>query len=473
MPRGRIIVPLVLLALLAAILAPIPSMGYVWLGRAEASFDAHDFNSAAESYAQAARLLPWRDDLWESAGISASLGGNYLKALEYFEHVTTLSEQGWMFLGLSHVSLGDPDSAIAVFNQGLQFYDSSSLYQLLAFVHYGQKDFASERVALESQIRLEPNGADSYVYYRLGLLLTVLEPEQALTHLMFAASLDPKFDPAVQTLRSALNLSATQPDASQQMVTIGRALGLVKEWNLAIAAFEKAIALDGKNPEAWAWLGEAKQQFSAQSGTKGENGFIELDKAVRLDHTSVVVRGLRALYWSRQGKYFQMRAEYALAAMYEPDNPAWQAGLGDSYAKSGDLVSSLAAYRRATELAPDESAYWALLAVFCADNNVYLEEVGLPAAKKAVELSPDDSSALAALGWVYLASGRYASAEHTLLDVTDRAPDDLSAHFHLALTYLAQGNSSAAREKLIFIQNTDPEGPHGELAGQLLKEYFP
>jgi hypothetical protein len=75
--------------------------------------------------------------------------------------------------------------------------------------------------------------------YRLGLLLTVLEPEQALTNLMLASSLDPETDHAVQTLRAALNLSATQPDASQQMVTIGRALGLVQEWDLAIAAFGK------------------------------------------------------------------------------------------------------------------------------------------------------------------------------------------------------------------------------------------
>lgn len=466
MPDKRITVPLVLLALLAAFLAPIPSMGFVWLNRAEASFDAHDFNSAAQFYAQAARLLPWRNDLWESAGISASLGGNYLQALEYFEHVTTLSEQGWMYLGLSHVSLGDPVSAIAVFNQGLQFYDSSSLYQLLAFVHHAMKDWASERDDLENQIRLEKNGADPYVYYRLGLLLTVLEPEQALTHLMFASSLDPQFDPAVQTLRSALNLSATQPDASQQMVTNGRALGLVKEWDLAIAAFEKAIALDEKNPEAWAWLGEAKQQI-------GQNGLVELDRAVRLDHTSVVVRGLRALYWSRQEKYPQMRAEYSLAAMYEPENPAWQAGLGDAHLNSGDLVSALAAYRRATELAPNESTYWTLLAVFCAQNNVYLDEVGLPAAQKAVEISPDDPSALDALGWVYLASGRYASAEQTLLDVTERFADYLPAHLHLAITHLAQGNYPAAKEKLVFIQNTDPNGPHGEMAGELLKQYFP
>jgi tetratricopeptide (TPR) repeat protein len=247
----------------------------------------------------------------------------------------------------------------------------------------------------------------------------------------------------------------------------------VKEWGLAIAAFEKAITLDKENAEAWAWLGEAKQQVSARSGLKGESGLFELDKAVLLDHTSVVVRGLRALYWSRNQKYSQMRAEYSLAARYEPTNPAWQAGIGDAYAKLGDLISALAAYQYATELAPNESTYWSLLAVFCADNGVYLENVGLPAAQKAVEISPDDPSALDALGQVYLASGRSANAEQILLDTVKRFPDYLSAHIHLAVTHLAQGNRAAAFDKLTYVQSADPNGASGEIAGRLLKQYFP
>ncbi|MEK6626370.1 MAG: hypothetical protein AABY86_15480, partial [Bdellovibrionota bacterium] len=99
----------------------------------------------------------------------------------------------------------------------------------------------AERDTLEKKLQQDAERGDVYARYRLGLLLTVLEPEQALTNLMLASSLDPQFYPAVQTLRAALNLSATQPDASQQMLTIGRALGLVQEWDLSIAAFENAI----------------------------------------------------------------------------------------------------------------------------------------------------------------------------------------------------------------------------------------
>ncbi len=464
MLNKKILVPITIVVLLAAIILPIVFTGYSAARRAEGEFAAQDYASAAESFEQAARLLIWRDNLWERAGIAAALNKNPTQAIDYFQHTSALSEEGWVWLGSSYLYLGDLDSAVTAFEQGLQFYDSPDLYSLLALTYRQQKNWEAERNALENQLLLDVE--DVYARYRLGLLLTVLAPEQALTNLMLASSLDPGTDPAVQTLRAALNLSATQPDASQQMVTIGRALGLVQEWDLSIAAFEKAITLDAENAEAWAWLGEAKQQT-------GQNGLVELDRAVSLDHTSVVVRALRGLYWNRQKKYSQMLAEYLLAAEYDPTNPTWQAEIGNAYLKRGDLAAALAAYQRATELAPGESQYWRLLAVFCAENGVYLEDVGLPAAQKAVQFSPDDPLALDALGWSYLSSGRYANAEQTLLDVVARFPDNLSAHIHLAMTHLAQGNRAAAFDRLVYVQSADINGTYGEMAKRLLEQYFP
>ncbi len=441
-------------------------MGNIELDRAESKLAAQDYAGAAESFAQSARLLPWRDDLWEKAGIAAARDDNEDKALDFFKRAPTLSAEGWMWFGYSLYAVGDFPSSINALEESLELAPNPLAYELLAFIYRSQKNWNAEREVLADQLRRDAERGNVYTYYRLGLLLTVLEPEQALPHLMDASSLDSKFDPAVQTLRAALNLSATQPDASQQMVTIGRALGLVQEWDLALAAFEKAVSLDAKNAEAWAWLGEVKQQI-------GQSGQAELDQAAALDHTSVVVRALRGLYWSRQEKYSQMLAEYLLAARYEPDNPAWQAGIAEAYVKRGDLVAALAAYQRGTELAPNKSTYWSLLAVFCAENGVHLEDIGLPAAQKAVEISPDDPSALDALGQMYLSSGRYASAEQVLSDLVKRFPDHLSAHIHLGMTYLAQGNRAAAFDKLTYVQNVDPNGAYGKMAGQLLSQYFP
>ncbi|MBE0671919.1 MAG: tetratricopeptide repeat protein [Anaerolineales bacterium] len=450
--------------ILAAILIPVIFTGYSSIKRADSEFAAQNYAKAFEYYQQAARLLPWRSDLLEKAGIAAYASNDYSTAIAYLSKSLPRTEQGWLALGNSYLNMNETPSALQAYQQGLRFYDSASLYSGLAFIYRSQKDWPAERDALQNQLRLDIS--DAYTHYRLGLLLTFLAPEQALSELTLASSLDPETDSAVQTLIAALNLSATQPDASEQMLTIGRALGLVQEWELSLAAFEKAIELDGENAEAWAWLGEAKQQI-------GQDGSVELDRALTLDHKSVIVRALRGLYWNRQGKYEQMRAEYALAAEFDPANPAWQAALGDAYLKLGDLTSALNRYQRAAELAPTDPTYWRLLAVFCAENRVNVEDIGLPAAQNAAQLAPNDPFALDALGWAYLSSGRYANAEQTLLDVIADYPNHFPAHIHLAMTHLAQGNRAAAFNQLTFVRDADSGGNYAALADEMLKRYFP
>ncbi len=464
MPNKKIVVPVTIAVIFAAIFLPIFFTGQTTLKRAEAEFAVENFADAAKSFEKSARFLFWQEGLWEKAGIAAAKSGNPAQAVEFLKRTPAHSEDGWVWLASSYLSLGEHELAITTLKHGLQEYASPLMHGLLAFTYRQQKDWAAERGELEAQLLL--GTGDVYARYRLGLLLSVLEPDQALTNLMLASSLNPEFDPAVQTLRTALNLSATQPDAAQQMITIGRALGLVQEWDLSIAAFEKAIALDAENAEAWAWLGEAKQQI-------GQSGSAELAQAVALDHTSVIVRALRGLYWRRQEKYPQMLAEYLLAAEYDPTNPAWQAEIGNAHIKLGDLASALTAYQRAAELAPNDSTYWRLLAVFCAENTVQVEDVGLPAAEKAVDLAPDDPLALDTLGWTYLVSGRFANAEKIFLDALARFPDHLQSHIHLALTYLSMGNRESAFEKLIYVQNIDPDGAYGKEAARLLQQYFP
>jgi tetratricopeptide (TPR) repeat protein len=454
----------VIAALSAAVLLPLAATGYSTARRAESELQANRFESASYYFQRAARLQPWHGGLWEKAGLAAFAGGDFPDAIALLNRAPNLSEQGWSALGYSHVGMGDLTSAVHAYQRGLQHYDSPALYAALAFVYREQKDWDAERSALENQIRL--GGGDAYAHYRLGLLLCLFDPERAYAELQLASSLNPEVDPAAQTLRSALNLSTSLTGESRQMTAMGRALGLVQEWELALAAFQKAVAADPRNAEAWAWLGEAKQQT-------GLDGGAELDRAASLDRTSVVVRGLRALHWSRQERYPQMLAEYLLAAEFDPENPAWQAGIGDAHAQLGDLVAALAAYQRAVELAPADPTYWRRLAVFCAENGVHLEEIGLPAAQQAVLLAPQDALAWDALGLVYFSTGRFANAEQALLKAIELAPRHFPAHLHLALNYLAQGNRAAAFNTLTFVRDAEAPGEYRETALKLLEQYFP
>ena len=438
--------------------------GFVSLGQARAAKDRGEFQAAAERYANAAAYLFWRKDLYEQAGVSAALAGDFPAAIAYFERMPLSTEEGWVWFCAARIEQGQLDQAESVCSEGAGIHDSATLYRLLAHVHRAQKDWDGELTALIHQTRLEPG--DAYAAYRLGLLLTLYAPGDALAELTRASQLNSEVDSAVQTLRAAAAVSSQQPGPSMQKVVIGQAFGLVQDWELAQTAFETAIELDEENAEAWAWLGEAKQQL-------GQDGRAELDRALDLNRESANVRALRALYWSRRGRYEQMLAEYLIAAGVEPENPRWQAGIGDAQAGIGDLVSALAAYQRAVELAPAFPDYWRMLAIFCADNNVQLEEIGLPAIQQAVLLAPGDIVTLDALGYVYLSSGRYANAVEILLSVIEDSPDYFPAHIHLAMAYLAQGDRAAAYNVLTFVRGSPNAGAYAGSARELLEKYFP
>ena len=438
--------------------------GYASLNQARAAKERGEFQTASERFANAATYLFWRTDLYEQAGISAALAGDFPSAIGYFEKIPPVTEEGWLWFCTARIQQEQFDAAVPVCSKGASRHDSAALYRLLAHIHRTQKNWIGELNALTHQTRLEPG--DAYAAYRLGMLLTLYTPGDALAELTRASQLNPEVDSAVQTLRAAVAVSAQQTDPSMQKVVIGQAFGLVQDWELAQTAFEMGIELNQNNAEAWAWLGEAKQQT-------GQDGRTELDHALSLNRESTNVRALRALYWSRQGRYEQMLAEYLIAAGIEPENPRWRAGIGDAYAGIGDLVSALAAYQQAVELAPGFPDYWRLLAIFCADNNVQLEEVGLPAIEQAVLLAPGDIVTLDALGYVYLSSGRYARAVETLRSVIESAPEYYPAHIHLAMAYLAQGDLPAAYNLLTFVRDSPGAGAYTDSARELLDKYFP
>ena len=209
MHNNKWLVPIILATLLAAVFLPLIYTGYSSIKHGEDALAAQNYTAAADSFSRAARLLPWRDDLWEQAGIAAGNGGDTSRAIIFLKRVPQLSEQGWLMLAYSHFSAGDIPSALNAYQQGLRSFDSPSLYAGLAYIYRQQKNWSAEMDALKNQVRLD--AGDVYAHYRLGLLLSFLEPEQSLSELMLASSLDPQTDSAVQTLRSALNISAAQP----------------------------------------------------------------------------------------------------------------------------------------------------------------------------------------------------------------------------------------------------------------------
>ena len=459
--RNRIRNASIILSILLAVFVPFVSSGYAELKWAST---APSHIETAEHYQAAALRIPWRPDLYELAGHYFYHAEEYARADAAYKKAfkrKALSPQGWVAWGDVVYLLGDTQRAAEIWAQGLAQPDpSEQLYSRLAEMSRQNKEYS--KAAEYLQLYVEKYPEDASAHYRLGLLLTLSNPSEAFSALTTASQLDPQFNPAVQTLRTALNLAAVNESVAEQKVIIGRGLGLVEEWELARAEFEDAVKLDENNAEAWAWLGEVEQKSA------GDEALTHLDRALELDPNSSVVRGLRGLYFQRIGNHRQALIEFQSAAKLDPGNPAWYVSIGDEFSQLGDLILALQAYQYATTLAPEDASYWRLLADFCARNNANIRDVGLPAAQKAVKLTPDDPLALDTLGWVLVIDGRYYEAERFLFQALDKDPKLASAHYHLALLYLQKEDRVAAYDHLIQARDLG-----SAQADELLRQYFP
>jgi tetratricopeptide (TPR) repeat protein len=454
----------ILVFLLALVLVPPVLAGFLNLSQAE-DLASTAPGQAALRFEAAAKLLPWRRDLWERAGLMALADENPELAQYYLEHSPGLNPTGKLALGDAYYRLGKVESALELWeglrNDGL---GSAPLYNRLGHVYYqlGRYDDAVEAFAIAT--RVDDLDADSH--YMLGLLLAAQSPQDAFSPLIRAGQLDPAFDPVIQVLRRGLNIALLSSDKAAQLTGAGRTLIAVGAWSLAREAFVNAIEADSRYAQAWAWMGQVKQVFQ-------EGGLTELDRALELDDTSAEIRGLRAVYFMRENRFDEARVEFEEAAGLEPMNPDWQVSLGDVIARTGDVPVGLEHYQAAIALSPRKADYWRALANFTVDYNYNVKDIGFPAALQARALAPDDLQNRITMGRVYFALGDLGAAKEIWEDVIQTDPETPAVYLYLGVLFLQQGNSKQAYDNLVQAVNLDPGGPYGAQAGRMLDQYFP
>ncbi len=106
---------------------------------------------------------------------------------------------------------------------------------------------------------LKENPDDPAAHYQLALILLLDDTESAAIRLERIESL-PEYADQVSRLRAALRQASVIDDHAYTLTIIGQALASVGEWRLAQIAFERAVEQNPDYAEAWAYLGEARQQ---------------------------------------------------------------------------------------------------------------------------------------------------------------------------------------------------------------------
>ncbi len=473
--RSKILIYTVLIALGAASLLIVPRAYRVitLLEEARSAQDAGAAEQAAESYASAAAIIPWRTELWENAGRYALQSGDAEAAVNYFSKAAardSLSPAGKLELGDACLQSEDLPCAIQSWEAaGSAGVPAREVATRLLSAHRQQADYPAALADLKALAGIQPD--DAGWQYQLGLLSAAIQPEEALPYLSRAAELDPALGDQASGLAQNIRLARLKEDPAYTLLEAGRGLGAMNEWALAAEAFRRAAQTRPDYAEAWAYLGEAIQQIpEAQSNAEG---LAELERALQLDPKSLSAHLFLSLYWQRQGELEQALEYLEKAAALYPDRPALQTEMGRVLALKGDLEAAGQAYQKASALAPQDPVYYRLLAAFSLEHNYQLTQTGLPAARRALLLSPNDPASLDTLGQVLLELGDIAGAkrffERALLQQADYAP----ALLHLGLIYLDEGNREAAYEMLQKALALAPGSSTADQAQRLLDNYFP
>jgi len=459
--------------LLLALLVGLPPLGagYFHLARAQKT-QAQQPAEASKSYEKAARLLPWQPNLREQAGLAAFQAGENQRAMQILmveKQRDALTPEGLLALGELYWQQGDAEAAYteAWLPLSETGFTSSQLAARLAAYAESKRDYPAAVSHLRQVIQFEPGNAPAH--YRLGLLLAAENPAQALSSLEKAVALDTTLEPSVKILRAALTQALAQPDLAYQNLVIGRALASLGEWTLASKAFATATQANPNYAEAWAWQAEALYQLGAAPANEIEQSF---EKALALNPTSAGIQVMAGLYWQRQRDYPRAEALYTRATELEPDNPAWWQALAGVIAQR-DLPLALDYHLKATEIAPYQFSTWYALAAFCVDNEAFLNDYGLAAALRAYALEPDNPQAMDLLGRALALTGEIDSAQIIYEKALAAAPEAAAPRFHLALLYLQMNLRPEAKVMFQETLRLDPDGPYGAQAGNILDRYFP
>ncbi|MHB8856640.1 MAG: tetratricopeptide repeat protein [Bellilinea sp.] len=423
---------------------------------------------AARYYRQVLEYQPERTDLLERIAGLEFLAGDYTQAIASYgtamEH-GEISAGGLLNLGDAYLQTDDSAKAREIWGKlaSLPAVETDQM-ALAADRLRAAGDLDGTLLAALRWLELEPKSVQAA--WLTGMLLSPRSIADAARPLASAGNGEGAEAEQSRRLLEVLGQAALQNDRAYQLVLIGQRLGELGQWDVAETAFQAALNLAPEYAEAWAFLGESRQQ-------RGKDGWTALLRAKSIASNSDIVLSALTLYWGRQNKPMVALQYLQKLAANHPDQGRWQVEIGGTYAQAGDLVSAMAAYQRAVEIEPINAQFWRALAVFSATYGFDFDAFSQPAIERALILASKDLLVLDAAGWVYLTHGDLEKAEQFLQLALAEDGEFEAAQFHLAQVYIAGNRFSLAFPllKTAAVQNADPAV--ASQAQRLLDKHFP
>jgi tetratricopeptide (TPR) repeat protein len=462
----QIVLPVIVCLLVS--LVPVPWRIAESQELAQAAIEAGNLPKAIASTLMVVDFFPWRTGLWQDLGFLSVAALDDRSAIRFFEEARGLhiiSMDGQLSLATAYYRLGEYNRAEEIWKEIIQKENApEGAFQALVTFYVNQEDLEGLYITYLEWSKQDPNNAR--ILYETGCIQAILDPETSRTTLNRALTLLPNLEPAISPIIRASLLGLQSTDESYRLMQVGRAMANLGRWFLAKEAFSQAVELAPHFAEAWAFLGEARQQL-------GQDGLSELDRAQQLDSESIVVQALFAIYWSREGRT-ELATLYLEDIIFkQPDQAIWRIELANILAEKGDLQAALEQYRQAVKMEPGNALYWQFLAKFSSQNGFEPDQIAIPAARQALLLLPNDPAALDTMCWVFYNTGDLTTAERFCLRAIEEDSSFSLAYLHLGQIYLQW---ERYQEALSYLKSAFglslPSDETHQMANRLLQQYY-
>jgi tetratricopeptide (TPR) repeat protein len=239
----------------------------------------------------------------------------------------------------------------------------------------------------------------------------------------------------------------------------GAALSLDKRNEEALAAYERAAALDPNDGEALMRVAFILQELKRETEATAifNEALVAIEQALARDPDDAASWALKGDALAMLGRWGEALAAYERAIELAPDNAVYWDDKGRAQSRLGRNEEALAAYERAIELAPGEARYHRARGV--ALGALGRNEEALAAYERAIELAPDNAvywddkgDALAMLGrW-----GEALAAYERAIELAPNNADMWASKARLLVDELAQydGSISAAQRAVELDPNS-------------------
>ncbi|NDJ52490.1 MAG: tetratricopeptide repeat protein [Chloroflexi bacterium] len=427
-----------------------------------AATESNAFERVADSYMVIHRHLPWDIDYLSLAAEADLKAGNYIRAEQHLLVVAerrelTPLEIAW--LGSIYAGQGRQQEAVAAWEsaRALGILDAGALLSVADF-YLARQDWQRARNVLEAAVIVIQD--DDQLYYRLGLLQALDDPEEAELSLALAVSLNEDRAIPLARLRAVIG-ERNQVDLDEWFTILGETYLDMDELLLARTALSRAVAYNPAYATPLAYL-------SYVYASLGEPALGAAQQAYSLNPDSPVVNFIIGLTWKRLGQQREARHAFERAYDLNPLDPAFAVEIASTWRADNQHEAAEAWMLEAVRLAPEDLRWQILLVQFYMDEAYKVEEEGLPLALSLVERLPDNATVRDALGLGYFHLGLYDLALEEFDVAIELDPTLARAYLNRGSTLEFLGDLQGARIDYERAVELDPASPIGERAERAL-----